>query len=58
MLYNHSSPGNLEHYDVEADEVFEYYATRDISPHEEMCLDYGTDWWETRGLRPKKGKSG
>lgn len=52
MLYNHASPGNLEHYDVEDDTVFEYYATRDIAKNEELCLDYGTEWWDTRELSP------
>lgn len=56
LLYNHASPGNLEHYDDEVDEVFEYYATRRVEPGEELCLDYGEDWWDTRGLRPRRSK--
>jgi hypothetical protein len=54
LLYNHDSPGNLEHYDDEVDEVFEYYAIRRVEQGEELCLDYGEDWWDTRGLTPKR----
>lgn len=56
LLYNHASPGNLEHYDDEADEVFEYYAIRRVEAGAELCLDYGEDWWDTRDLRPRRPK--
>lgn len=56
-LYNHASPGNLDHYDEEADECFEYYASRAVAPGEELCLDYGAEWWDTRVLKPRRPKA-
>lgn len=55
-LYNHAHPGNLDHYDDEDDDVFEYLAARDILAGEELCLDYGEDWWETRVIAPVRPK--
>jgi hypothetical protein len=53
-LYNHAHPGNLEHYDDEDDECFEYYTSRPVWAGEELCLDYGESWWETREFEPEE----
>ena len=51
MLYNHSSEPNLEY--VEAGEAtIAFMALRAIEPGEELTIDYGREWWETRGLEP------
>ncbi len=51
MLYNHDADANLEY--VEAgDRLIAFLALRDIEPGEELTIDYGREWWETRGLEP------
>ena len=51
MLYNHDADANLEY--VEAgDGLIAFMALRDIEPGEELTIDYGREWWETRGLEP------
>ena len=51
MLYNHSADPNVE-YDQEEPSRIEYRALRTIEPGEELTIDYGDEWWETRGLEP------
>ena len=51
MLYNHSAEPNVEY--VEAGEsAVAFVALRAIEPGEELTIDYGREWWETRGLEP------
>jgi SET domain-containing protein len=51
MLYNHSATPNLEYFQDEPDAIA-FFAARDIEPGEELTIDYGTEWWEQRGLEP------
>jgi hypothetical protein len=51
MLYNHSADPNVE-YDQEEPSTIEYRAVRTIEPGEELTIDYGDEWWDTRGLKP------
>jgi SET domain-containing protein len=51
MLYNHSSEPNTEYVEEEAG-VIAFLATRDIAEGEECVIDYGPEWWDTRGLEP------
>jgi hypothetical protein len=51
MLYNHSATPNLEY--VQDDETtISFVALRAIRSGEELTIDYGEEWWETRGLTP------
>ena len=51
MLYNHSADPNVE-YDQQEPSRITYRALRTIEPGEELTIDYGDDWWATRGLEP------
>jgi hypothetical protein len=51
MLYNHSAEPNLEYVQEEPD-VITFLATRPIEPGDELTIDYGEEWWETRNLEP------
>jgi SET domain-containing protein len=51
MLYNHSSDANVEHIEHGRDYVA-MVAKRDIEAGDEITLDYGNDWWETREKVP------
>ena len=51
MLYNHSENPNVE-YVQEDPGTIEFLALRAVKPGDELMIDYGEEWWETRGLKP------
>ncbi len=51
MLYNHSADPNVEYVQHGPREIA-FVALRDIAAGEELRIDYGEEWWETRGLMP------
>ena len=52
MLYNHSEDANVEHVE-HGDDAVAMVATRDIEAGDEITLNYGSDWWETREREPE-----
>jgi uncharacterized protein len=52
MLYNHSSEPNCE-YVQEEPRVIKFITLRPVEPGEELYIDYGEEWWETRNLEPE-----
>ena len=51
MLYNHSARPNLE-YVQETPDTMTFVALRAIRPGDELFIDYGEEWWDTRALEP------
>jgi uncharacterized protein len=51
MLYNHSPEPNVE-YVQEDPSTIDYLALRPIEAGEELTIDYGAEWWDTRDLEP------
>jgi len=51
MLYNHSANPNVEYVQDEPS-MLRFRALRTVMPSEELTIDYGETWWETRGLEP------
>jgi hypothetical protein len=51
MLYNHAADPNVE-YDQDRPDLLRFFALRTIHAGEELTIDYGEEWWETRGLKP------
>lgn len=51
MLYNHSARANLNAVYAD-DDTIEMVAARPIAAREELTLDYGPAWWETRRRKP------
>jgi len=51
MLYNHSANPNVEYVQDEPS-IIKFRALRTVRPGEELTIDYGERWWETRGLEP------
>ena len=46
MIYNHSSDSNVEHVWRDDDEiVVEFIASCTIKKGEELCIDYGENYW-------------
>jgi SET domain-containing protein len=52
MLYNHSAEPNLE-YEQEDPSEITFFALRTVHPGDELTIDYGEDWWKTRGEQPR-----
>ena len=50
-LYNHSGEPCAEYQQYEEDSLA-FVALRDIAKGEEITIDYGEEWWETRELEP------
>ena len=51
MLYNHSDDPNVE-YVQDDPSTIAFRALRTVHPGEELTIDYGEEWWQTRGLEP------
>jgi hypothetical protein len=51
MLYNHSPNPNVEYIQDEPS-TLTFRALRTVMPGEELVIDYGDRWWQTRGLTP------
>jgi uncharacterized protein len=51
MLYNHSADPNVE-YVQHGPSTITFRALRKVRPGDELTIDYGKEWWETRGLEP------
>jgi SET domain-containing protein len=51
MLYNHSPVPNVEYVQDEPSTIT-FRALRKVRPGDELTIDYGDEWWATRGLEP------
>jgi hypothetical protein len=51
MLYNHSFEANAEYVEHGPGEIA-FVALRDIEPGDEITIDYGDEWWDTRERVP------
>jgi uncharacterized protein len=51
MLYNHSAEPNAE-YVVHSDREVAFVALTAVEPGDEVTIDYGAQWWDTRGRVP------
>jgi SET domain-containing protein len=52
MLYNHSATPNAE-YVEHGPRTIAFVALTDVEAGDELTIDYGDEWWETRGLEPE-----
>jgi hypothetical protein len=55
-LYNHAEFHNIEYWhDTERDLII-FYTIKDVSAGEQLFINYGNDWWETRERTPDNDK--
>jgi uncharacterized protein len=52
MLYNHSADPNLEYLQDDPTTII-FRAVRKVKRGDELTIDYGDEWWDTRGLTPE-----
>tara|TARA_R110000744_G_scaffold65071_1_gene133707 strand:- start:208 stop:600 length:393 start_codon:yes stop_codon:yes gene_type:complete len=52
-IYNHDNNDNAAWYNTENIPFhFDFIALRDIQPGEEICTNYGDDYWPTKSHKP------
>jgi len=50
---NHNANAPSVRFDVDEDRrAVSFYAARNVAPNEELCFDYGREFWDGRGVRP------
>ena len=52
MLYNHSADPNVHYVEGEGTSIA-FITLRPVAEGDELRIDYGAEWWETRGLTPE-----
>ena len=53
-LYNHADSHNTEYWhDVERDLII-FYTIKDVSAGEQLFINYGQEWWDTRETQPSR----
>lgn len=51
-IFNHADEHNTEYWhDTERDLII-FYTIKDVSAGEQLFINYGTDWWQTRERTP------
>jgi len=53
-MYNHHQNNNLEYVYDEDKDLFEYVTLRPVQKGEELTVNYGEEYWEARGIKPKQ----
>ena len=51
-LYNHSSENNADYFYDEANDLVYFESTHPIVAGEEICISYGSDWFQSRKVMP------
>ena len=52
--YNHAANNNAKYYRDDDNQLLFFKALRVIYPGEEICTDYGEDWFQVRGIEIKE----
>ncbi len=55
-LFNHSDKHNTEYWHDTERDLIVFHTIKDVSAGEQLFINYGKDWWETRECRPENDK--
>jgi SET domain-containing protein len=51
-IFNHSEEHNTEYWHDTERDLIVFYAIKDVAAGEQLFINYGKDWWETRERSP------
>ena len=51
-IYNHCENSNTAYWHDQERDLIIFYTTREIAAGEQLFINYGRDWWESRDLEP------
>jgi len=54
-IFNHADPHNIEYWHDTDRDLIVFHTIKDVSPGEQLFINYGKPWWETRDLMPNNG---
>ncbi len=55
-IYNHAENHNIEYWHDTTRDLIIFYTITDVSAGEQLFINYGEDWWETRQRMPVSDK--
>jgi uncharacterized protein len=55
-IYNHAENHNIEYWHDTKRDLIIFYTITDVSAGEQLFINYGKDWWETRERMPDNDK--
>ena len=55
-LFNHSDEHNTEYWHDTERDLIVFHTIKDVSAGEQLFINYGRDWWETRDCTPENDK--
>jgi len=55
-IFNHSDEHNTEYWHDTERDLIVFYTIKNVSAGEQLFINYGKDWWETRDLTPDNDK--
>ena len=53
-IFNHSDDHNTEYWHDTERDLIVFHTIRDVSAGEQLFINYGKEWWETRECLPEK----
>lgn len=55
-IFNHADKHNTEYWHDTERDLIVFYTIKDVSAGEQLFINYGKDWWETRERTPDRQK--
>jgi SET domain-containing protein len=55
-IFNHADEHNTEYWHDTERDLIVFHTIKDVSADEQLFINYGKAWWETRELTPDNGK--
>lgn len=52
-IFNHADEPNTGYWHDEERDLIVFHTIKDVCAGEQLFIDYGKDWWETRDLEPE-----